>query len=339
MGSFSRYASEDVSISTDKITTNAWGTNQNILTTFHTSSTQAVFGSATSQGQFFLDLFKDNPSSTSSIEFTVGYGHKVGSGSIEFTPTAGALGNTGTKCVYNQYRQLVYGDENSEFSFNGFKPNDIYVINIARNRYKHSLKPGSLNLKLIGTQTFHLTDDSVTLTGSATITNIGRQFNIVSGSDGVMSGSNLTQTPAGSGSYGFLYPDVGIAILNPEAFRNTDPTKFLEGTNVTSQERNSQLVRRIKDGASFELDSEEKISSQYLFTRVKNSEFNYSSNPSYVDTKGNLNHDSMVDSPITYVTTIGLYNDDNNLIVVAKLSQPLKKDFTTEALIRVKLDY
>ena len=99
------------------------------------------------------------------------------------------------------------------------------------------------------------------------------------------------------------------------------------------------LFAAMETGASFELDSEEKISSQYMFVRVKNSEFNYTTNPSYIDTNGNLNVSSFADSPITYITTVGLYNDENNLIAVAKLSQPLKKDFTTETLIRVKLDY
>jgi hypothetical protein len=339
MGSFSRYASDDIAISTDKVTSNAWTDDTNILTTFHTSSTQAVFTKASSQGNFYQEVYKNAPSTTSSIEFTVGYGHKAGSGSQNFTDTAGALGNTATKCIYNQYRQLVFGDELSNFTFNSYESNDIYVVNVNRARYKHNLLPGSLNLKLTGNYDFHLTDDSVTSSGSATITNIGRQFNIVSGSDGVMSGSSLNQTTAGSGSFGFFYPDAGIIIFNPEAFRNVDAAKFLEGTDTTAQERSSQFIRRIKTGASFEIDSEERISSQYLFTRIKNSEFNYSSNPSYIDTNGNLNNSTMADSPVTYVTTIGLYNDDNNLIAVAKLSQPLKKDFTTEALVRVKLDY
>ena len=68
------------------------------------------------------------------------------------------------------------------------------------------------------------------------------------------------------------------------------------------------------------------------------SEFS-SSNPSFIDTNGNLNFDSMVDNPRTFITTIGLYNDANELLAVAKLSQPVAKDFTNEALIKVKLDY
>ena len=192
-----------------------------------------------------------------------------------------------------------------------------------------------------GTNTFHLTDDSVTTTGSATITNLGRQFNLVSGSDGVMSGSTLNQTGAGSGSYGFVYPEAGVIVFNGEALRNVTPAFWASGSSATKQEKAHQMYKAFKDtaGATFQVDCEERVSSQYMFVRVKNSEFNYSSNPSYVDTNGNLNNTTMTDSPITYITTVGLYNDDNNLLAVAKLSQPLKKDFTTEALIRIKLDY
>jgi hypothetical protein len=343
MASYSRYASDDIAISTDKITTNTWSEDTNKLVTFFTSSVQANYTSSNSQGQFFLDVYKtEDPAgsqTTSSAEFSVAYGHKAGSGSENFTNTTGSLGNTATKCVYNQYRQLVYGDELSNFSFNNYEPDDIYVINVNRENYKHALKPGSLNIKLVGSETIELTDDSTTTSGSATITNMGRQFNLVSGSGGVMSGSELNQTPEKSGSFGFFYPEAGVIVFNAEALRNVDAANYLKGGSTSTEKRNQQFFDNIKTGANFELDSEEKISSQYFFTRVKNSEFNYSSNPSYIDTNGNLNNTTMADSPLTYVTTVGLYNDNNNLIAVAKLSQPLKKDFTTEALIRVKLDY
>jgi hypothetical protein len=347
MPTFNRINPEDQVVSTDKIVLNTWSNDNPLLTTIFSSSANAVYTNATSQGNFFLEAYKSDPSLTSSVEvqFTIGYGHKAGSGSANFTHIEGALGFSATKCVYNQYRQLVFGDETQNFRFNSYEPSDIHVINVARSRYKHNLKPGSLNLTLNdGTRTTHLTDDFVTLSGSATVTNAGRQFNIVSGSNGIQSGSNLTQTNGGgvinSGSYGLFYPDTGIIILNGEALRGQNLTFFAEGTSNTADANNrDQLFSAIKEGGNFELDSEEKISSQYHFVRIKNSEYNYTTNPSYIDNNGDLNIQSFADSPITYITTIGLYNDDNNLIAVAKLSQPLKKDFTTEALVRVKLDY
>jgi hypothetical protein len=47
----------------------------------------------------------------------------------------------------------------------------------------------------------------------------------------------------------------------------------------------------------------------------------------------------LINNPQTFITTVGMYNDNNELLAVAKLSRPLVKDFTKEALIRIKLDY
>ena len=87
------------------------------------------------------------------------------------------------------------------------------------------------------------------------------------------------------------------------------------------------------------LKSEETISSNYVFVRVRNSEFNYSTNPSNITSSGELRWDVMINTPQSYITTVGMYNDTNDLLAVAKLSRPLLKDFTKEALVRIKLDY
>ena len=277
---------------------------------------------------------------SASGQFSVSYGHKNGSGSKDFTNDTGSFGFSATKVIYNQYRQLIYGDETQNFTFSTHTPDDIYVINVNRARYRHNLKPGSLNLRLKAAGgTLQLTDDSVTTTGSAVITNAGRQFNLVSGSSGVMLGSSIAQVGTTS-SYGLFYPDAGLIVLNPDAVGTTIsqlvPTK---GSNANGE--NIQKLYNAIDNATpqFIVDSEERISSQYYFTRVKNFEFNYSTNPSFVDGQGNLNHTTMIDMPRVYISTVGLYNDNGDLLAVAKLSQPVAKDFTKEALIRVKLDY
>jgi hypothetical protein len=95
----------------------------------------------------------------------------------------------------------------------------------------------------------------------------------------------------------------------------------------------------ITRAANFRIQSEETISSNFVFVRVKNSEFNYSTNPSLITGSGELRHNVMIDSPQSYITAVGLYNDNNDLLAVAKLSRPLLKDFTKEALVRIKLDY
>ena len=340
MATINRYGEGDVVMSTDKVVTSTWSDNTNNLQTFHTSSIQANQTDPNSQGNFFINAFHKATSSVDAeVQFSVGYGHKEGKGAKDFTNDTGSFGFSATKVVYNQYRQLVYGDETQNFTFSTHTPKDIYVINVNRSRYRHNLKPGSLNLKLTSASiNLNLTDDSVTSTGSAVITNIGRQFNLVSGSSGVMLGTNIAQIGTTS-SYGFVYPDAGLIVINPDALRlkmiKTTPGK-VANTNSNNSEK---LLDAMEAGDTFIVDSEERITSQYYFTRVKNFEFNYSSNPSFIDNQGSLNFTSMIDMPRVYISTVGLYNDEGDLLAVAKISQPVAKDFTKEALIRVKLDY
>jgi hypothetical protein len=144
-----------------------------------------------------------------------------------------------------------------------------------------------------------------------------------------------------------MFPDLDIIVLNATASSVVDlRSYFTTLTTATSSVQNNQLklYSSIVAGAnstsgSFQLQSSETVSSRYFFTRVKNSEFNYTSNPSIIDENGNLLYTTLINNPQTYVTTVGMYNDNNELLAVAKLSKPLTKDFTKEALIRIKLDY
>ena len=339
--SFIRFSNQDIVNNTAKITTSTWTNNTNELTSAHyTSSTQATFGSPTSSGAHYIEVYNADASvSTSEVQYSVAYGHRGGSGSLNFTHAVGGYGKSPSRNIYSQYRQLVFGTETQDFNFTDHTPDDIYVINVNRSRYKHNLKPGSLNLKIGG---LILTDDSITSTGSSTITNAGRQFNIVSGSNGVRLGSSTVQV-TNSGSYGFFYPDSGFIVLNADCLDTTVANGGVAlSTNVTSNNdsQNHRLfLDKINTGASFIVDSEEKVSSTYYFARARNYEFNYTTNPSFADNTGNILINSMIDNPTSYITTVGMYNDAGDLLAVAKLSQPITKDFTKEALIRVKLDY
>ena len=90
---------------------------------------------------------------------------------------------------------------------------------------------------------------------------------------------------------------------------------------------------------TFNLQNYETISSRYFFVRVKNSDYNYTTNPSIIDSNGNLLYTQLVYNPQTYITSVGLYNSGGDLVAVAKLNKPLVKDFTKELLLRVKLDF
>lgn len=347
MATYIRFDSTDMVTSTDQVITSTWSDNTNLLQTFFTSSLQYIVASASSQGQFYLDVYNEDPAASSSaaIQMAIAYGNRKGSGSVNFTTDdADSDGYSAARSIYGQYRTIVYGDENTDFQFGNYTPDDFYALNIERARYKYHLKTG-WNLKLTnGSTTRFLTDDSLFNAGSSTITNIGRQFNIISGTNGAMYTASQTDVNlTTSGSYGFFYPDAGLVLLNGDALRTEGIVEFTAfGANdtascpVSDRTASLEFMNRMDQ---FELDSVEDLTAKYLFARIKNGEFNYSGNPSFIDDEGNLRFTSMISQPTTYITTVGLYNDNNELLAVAKMSQPLAKDFTKEALIRIKLDF
>ena len=365
MATLVRYNSEDIVLDTKRISTSTWANNNNNLSQAETSSLQTDQTLPNSQGNFFFDIYNMHTGSiSSSKEYSIAYGHKDGSGSLDFTNDIGSYGYSATKWNYHHYQQVVFGDETQEFTFNGYTPKAIFIINIERKNYKQNLKPGTLNLLIGSSETagvVQLTDNSVTTTGSAKMTMCGRQYDIVSGSSGEAYFNTFTNTGhasnlsaeiglGDSGSYGLFYPDAGFLVLNADALAthaplggNFDPTLI---TNVAHNETSNapglnlhKLHKAIQYGNNFICDSEEKVTSQYYFTRVKNSEFNYTTNPSFIDEGGNLRFQSMADQPTVYITTVGLYSNGGDLLAVAKLSKPLPKDFTKESLIKVKIDY
>ena len=350
-----------------ELVTSTWTNNVNNLTVAFTASADNTdngtsFASPTSSGQFFIDVYNADPASdtTAEVQYSVAYGNRLGSGSPAFTDDTGSIGISAARVVYNQYRQLVFNDETQNFTFGSHTPNHIYVININRARYKQRLTLGSLSLFISGgfvgattlgasrnvkTGSVRLTDDSVT-NGSSGNSNLGPYYNIVSGSLGVLSGSTINQTT--SGSYGLFYPEAGLIILNPDQYQyganlanGTNGLQPITGSSQgTNTDRNHvKLLDHISGANQFIVDTTEEINSQFYFVRARNNEYNYTNNQSFVDNNNNLLHDSMINNPKTFITTVGLYSDSNELLGVAKLSQPVAKDFTKEALIRVKLDY
>jgi hypothetical protein len=148
-------------------------------------------------------------------------------------------------------------------------------------------------------------------------------------------------------------------IHNPNTWLTTDSSQIL--LKRAGGDKNYQnflkLATALKKGRKFECRSTEMIPSKHYFIRIKNTDFNYSNNPSFVyqgyeartlatranaeldNYLGRIRFDSFVDDPRVYITTVGLYNDDNELVAVAKLSRPILKTFDSEALIKVKLDF
>jgi len=360
---------EDFVVSADSVTTTLWSNATPTLTTFFTSSTGV--GGTTTGSANYLNVYQSNPALTASaeIQFSIAYGRVDSSGSAPYNLLV--PNNTPTRVTYGQYRTLVNGDENTNFNFglNNTSSVDLYVINIERARYKDHLFLGTFNLRLscLGgggnlptphTGSIVLTNNSNNVS-TVTYCDAGRVYDIVSGTNGTaittasFPGVSAGYTP--SGSYGKYLPDVGLILLNPRALAlpfasggvNIQPYSASVATTYNgdltgpsgSIARLFQSISGSLSSGSFQINSEEQISSDYVFVRAINSDFNYSTNPSIISGSGEFIYPSLVNNPQTYPTTVGLYNDNNELLAVAKLSKALPKDFTKEIYIRVKLDF
>ena len=333
---FKRFDPEDFVVSSDSITSTMWSTGAPTLTAFFTSSVQA----AGSSGNYYLSIYQTASNlSTAEVQFDIAYANSLGSGSALYNSSVPS--NSYTKTIYGQYRSMILEDENAQFIFgtgnNVLTGSDFWVLSMERARYKQSLFPGSLNLSISGSGgIINLTDDSLDNPVSVFIGST-RVYQLVSGSNG--SGITGGGYVAGSGSYGLVFPDLGTILLNPYAISQSirvSPSR----SNNSDGLNNGRLYNAINLGSSFALNSQETITSDYVFVRARNSEFNYSENPSFISgSTGEVIYDNFINSPQVYLTTVGMYNDSNDLLAVAKMSRPLLKDFTKEALVRVKLDF
>lgn len=342
--SFIPFQEDDSVISTEAITAGLWTNNLYNLTTFFTSSVQEVSNS----GKFYLNVYNSLVGSVGSeVQFAIAYGNLDGSGSALFNNLVNE--KSPTRDIYGQFRNILYGDEGSFFNFGGNNgvSRDIFAIAVNRSRYKEEINTGTWDLVLSnGGNSITLTDDSK---DSSTINFIAgnRYYNIVSGSNGSSYDDSSVQTA--NGSYGFFLPDMGVFILNPRALAltygankglgltidQTAATSYTSGYNIN----NFRLFKAILDGVSFKANSEETLASRYFFVNAKSSQLNYTTNPSIIDNNGNILYPTLIDSPQVFPTTIGLYNDANELLAVAKLSKPLPKDFTKQITCRVKLEF
>jgi hypothetical protein len=340
--SFKRLEADDFLVSSDAISSICWTTGSPALTNFYTSSTQAN----DSSGDYYLNIF--DTAATSSIQFAIAYGNAAGSGSANYNNAVNGLSPTAT--IFGQWQDLVIGDENTNFIFGTITSSQFFALPIERQCYKESLFLGSLTLNLTGSSgSIRLTDNS-NYVSSVQFNEAGRVFQLISGSAGTISPGALNTNgySANSGSYGWLLPDIGTIILNPLAladyavsggigFQYSGSATASAAPNVSP---NISMWQAISGSTGFTLNSQETITSDYVFVRPRSSEFNYSENPSFISgSTGEVLYPQFINNPQVYITTIGLYNDTNDLLAVAKLSRPLLKDFTKEALVRVKLDF
>lgn len=295
--------------------------------------------------------------------FSVAYGHiggDVGSGS--FGLETSSIKVSPTKAIYNQYKNLLLGTSDLDGLFTmtsgstTVSANDIWVINMSAYKMKDKIDEGLLEFTLSGSggNSITLIDNSRYLSQTQTV------YQLVTGSL-----SNPTTDPIYEG-LGLFYPNDGVIILNASAsavklglvgsagagYQTGGPGTggtwpYTPGTNDSDYTYNHKTLAASLESAnaSMQVRKSEYVPARHYFVRVKNRDFNYSNNPTYVydgtdgiHAKGTIFNSDFVNDPKTYITTVGLYNDKNELVAVAKLSRPAVKSFDQELLIKIRLD-
>jgi len=317
------------------VTSGLWTGGSTTLTAFYTGSTTS---------SYFVDVYNDNPvaSASAEVQFALGYAHIDGSGSLGNT-TKTTSGDRQTAALYRQFRNLLLAPNTDRFKFTASPTasgeKDFYFISFQRARMREKVDPGNWELHLDGgTAKIKLIDDSSTAS-SVTVEQGGRVFNVVSGSitNGVKTAASAETA---KGAYGLFYPDMGIILLNPTRV-TTGVADITTTRSANAQDNNKgDLFDSIVEGANFQARREEEISSTSYFCRVNNRKFNFSANPTFAtQSDGSLTQPTFFKDPQTFITQVGLYNDTNELLAIAKLSQPLLNSYAREAIIKVKLDF
>lgn len=330
---FKQFDADDiVSANPTEVTIGLWPGAVGTLTSI-TKTSQ----SGSTSGQFYWDVYDSGSVNNC---FSVAYGHRTGGGH----PTLIQDNNStlATKATYSQYRNLLLDPGDTRFTFDdAYESDHIYVVNIQRSLFKERLDPGNWELRLSGSNgAFTFIDDSGQSLGSS-FGRTGKVFNIVSGALGGVEGATIAPTQSAVGGFGLFYPSLGVMVFNPDALGTTvGITAPTTGSSATPTYNHSLIYEAIRLGNSFQARSAENIASSHYFVRLRAREFNYSNNPTFFDeVDGSLIYTGFINDPRVYVTTVGLYNNENECLAVAKLSQPVQKGFDRELNLRVRLDY
>lgn len=342
-----------------------WADNTGELLKFFTSSVQW----SGSKSYHYQVLYSASMDCGDEEVFSVAYGHYAGSGSLT---AGGQVGDTSTKAVYGQYRSLLLdglaetgsapGRKEKFIMENGTELTHFYAINFNRDKFRDKLDPGNFELNL------------VELTGSAYANNVFTGSNVVPsasnkvitliddsgdatdtlGYEGIplpvrnlVSGSiaNGIYNPSAPHYYGLVYPDNAIIIidavsLNLSASFNTVTGSNIAGDNAFKLFTSISGSGVLGTGYGFSARSVEKKETAYYYVRVRPASANYSNNPTFVSGSKNVIRDTkFVNDPNVYVTSIGLYNQNRELLAIAKMSKPVKKNFNSELSVTVKLEY
>ena len=250
--------------------------------------------------------------------------------------------------MYNQFSQVLLGYTGSTNRVRLFESDltldedspmkETIFVNLSRLLTKDEIKKGSVSITL-GTASWAAPFSGVkTFTDAGAAENAGT-LNTIGGDYGLLSSST-----AGVG--GVVFYQAGVMVLTSSIWTGT--TDFFSQSG-TARTIDNQLVSGSISGSAdafrhrlqnLQFNNTTEINSTVYFCRMPHNKFNYSSNPTYLNAGSiRVKNNSRNNPPISYITTVGLYNSQNELLAVAKLSEPLRKDPTNELTLRVRLDY
>ena len=276
--------------------------------------------------------------------------------------------NSKKKNVYNQLAQLGFGydkngtierfDEDGDIASGGTKINEAVFFTFSRLLIKDEIKKGSFALTLGADPAYataHISQIKITDKDGTS----GYKVNSPVGEYGILYASNSVGTQIhsskltdGYAKCGLIYYQAGIMVLTASVFMSASsgfgvdiPLSMSAGglnfeqllTGSVTNDGATAIAHRINN-LSFNNTTE--LNSTIYFCRINHNEYNYSSNPTYVSgseirVKGGIQSNN----PVSYISTVGLYSSDNQLMAVGKLSEPLRKDPTIEYTLRARLDY
>ena len=265
-------------------------------------------------------------------------------------------------------------DEDGDFTDTvAGKLKECMFFTFSRLLVKDEIKKGSFSMKMgvsgTASTTLNLFDNAKEFGDILELKDTGAEndyrVNSPAGEYGVLYASNAAGNPLNLGSTavtttaqpaGLIYYQAGVAVVTSSVFMRAEEGGFLsssidmakEGsetglTSITSSFTGSAIsasadaIRHRIYNISFNNTTE--LNSTIYFCRANHNEFNYSSNPTYLSGSKIFIKENTLDAPLSYITTIGLYSADSELLAAAKLSEPLKKDPNTELTLRVRLDY
>lgn len=272
--------------------------------------------------------------------------------------------------VYNQMAQVLMGydengnirkfDEDGDLS-GGTKMEEVFFINFARLLSKDEIKKGSFNLEL-GVAAAHSFNGTSMFADRIKLVDTNAQndyrVNSPAGDYGILYADSTVDTNLvtddGTQKAGLIFYQAGIAVISASVFNDQALGGILTNArgNSNMNASNESVDEIFVSGAisascdslrqrihNISFNNTTELNSTVYFCRAHHNEFNYSTNPTYLSSSKLVVKNVASDSPVSYISTVGLYSSDNELLAVAKLSEPLKKDPSNELTLRVRLDY